>query len=126
MAEVPTLTIAGLSEAEKCAVVIADNRLPERAVWDFELLQEHFKKLIEIDFEVELTGFSTGEVDLLMDGKAAPASVDPADDLSGLALDGPAVCAQVTSGRWARTVSYVAMRSTVSPMRFCSSARWRR
>ena len=93
MAEVPTLTIAGLSEAEKCAVVIADNRLPERAVWDFELLQEHFKKLIEIDFEVELTGFSTGEVDLLMDGKAAPASVDPADDLSGLALDGPAVCA---------------------------------
>ena len=55
MAEVPTLTITGLSEAEKRAVVIADNRLPERAVWDFELLQEHFRKLIEIDFAVELT-----------------------------------------------------------------------
>lgn len=93
MAEVPTLTIAGLNEAEKRAIVIADNRLPERAVWDFELLQEHFKKLIEIDFEVELTGFSTGEVDLLMDGKAAPASADPSDDLSGLTLDGPAVSA---------------------------------
>ena len=88
MAEVPTLTLTGLSEAEKRAIVIADNRLPERAVWDFDLLQEHFKKLIELDFEVELTGFSTGEVDLLMDGKAAPASIDPADDLSGLALDG--------------------------------------
>src|SRR5262249_44005038 len=39
--EVPTLTIAGLSAAEKRAVVIADNRLPEQAVWDFDLLREH-------------------------------------------------------------------------------------
>ena len=36
LAEVPTLTIAGLSAAEKRAVVIADNRLPEQAVWDFD------------------------------------------------------------------------------------------
>jgi hypothetical protein len=40
--EVPTLTIDGLSAAEKRAVVIADNRLPEQAVWDFSLLQGHF------------------------------------------------------------------------------------
>jgi ParB-like nuclease domain len=53
--EVPTLTIAGLSDAEKRAVVIADNRLPEQAVWDFDLLREHFKQLIEIDFDVELS-----------------------------------------------------------------------
>jgi ParB-like chromosome segregation protein Spo0J len=53
--EVPTLTIAGLSAAEKRAVVIADNRLPEQAVWDFDLLRGHFKELIEIDFDVELT-----------------------------------------------------------------------
>jgi ParB-like chromosome segregation protein Spo0J len=59
LTEVPTLTIAGLSAAEKRAVVIADNRLPEQAVWDFDLLREHFKELIEIDFDVELTGFST-------------------------------------------------------------------
>src|ERR1700720_213795 len=62
LTEVPTLTIVGLSEAEKRAVVIADNRLPEQAVWDFELLQDHFKELIRVDFDVELTGFSTGEV----------------------------------------------------------------
>jgi len=43
MTEVPTITIAGLSDSEKRAVVIADNRLPERAVWDFDLLREHFK-----------------------------------------------------------------------------------
>src|SRR5450631_1538844 len=36
MAEVPTVTISGLSAAEKKAVVIADNRMPEQAVWDFD------------------------------------------------------------------------------------------
>src|SRR5215470_4881077 len=89
--EVPTLTIAGLSAAEKRAVVIADNKLPAEAVWDFALLKGHFEELIELDFDVELTGFSTGEIDLLLDGKPAPATDDPADDLTGLGGDGPAV-----------------------------------
>src|SRR5712671_5868706 len=92
LTEIPTLTIVGLSEAEKRAVVIADNRLPEQAVWDFELLQDHLKELlIDLDFDVELTGFSTGEIDLLLDGKPAPATDDPADDLTGLKSEGPAV-----------------------------------
>jgi len=89
--EVPTLTIAGLSAAEKRAVVIADNRLPEQAVWDFDLLRGHFTELIEVDFDVELTGFSTGEIDLLLDGKPAPVTADPVDDLTGFSLDGPAI-----------------------------------
>jgi ParB-like nuclease domain len=89
--EVPTLTIAGLSAAEKRAVVIADNRLPEQALWDFDLLRAHFTELIEVDFDVELTGFSTGEIDLLLDGKPAPVTADPVDDLTGFSLDGPAI-----------------------------------
>jgi hypothetical protein len=91
LTEVPTLTIAGLTTAEKRAVVIADNRLPEQAVWDFDLLREHFKELIEIDFDVELTGFSTGEIGLLVDGKPVSSPDDPADDLTRLSLQGPAV-----------------------------------
>ena len=91
MTEAPTLTVFGLSESEKRASVIADNRLPERAVWDSELLKGHFKELINIDFEVELTGFSTGEIDLLIDGRAPPPPADPADELTGFAVDGPAV-----------------------------------
>ena len=59
-------------------------------MWDFDLLREHFKELIEIDFDVELSGFSTGEIDLVLDGKPAPEATDPADDLMGLG-DGPAV-----------------------------------
>src|SRR5260370_14474523 len=91
LTEVPTLTIVGLSAAEKQAVVISDNRLPEQAIWDFELLKDHFNALIEIDFDVELTGFATGEIDLLLDCKPVPAATDPADDMTGLASQGPAV-----------------------------------
>jgi len=92
MTEVPTVTLIGLSQAEKRSIVIADNRLPERAVWDFDLLRGHFRDLVEIDFDVELTGFTTGEIDLLMDSTSASAAADPADDLSGYRLTGPAIC----------------------------------
>ena len=89
LAEVPTLTIEGLTDAEKRAVVIADNRLPEQAVWDFDLLRGHFRNLIELDFDVEFTGFSTGEIDLLMDASINSEATDPADDATEFAVDGP-------------------------------------
>ena len=91
MTEVPTVTVSGLSDSDKRTVVIADNRLPEQAVWDFDLLRGHFQDLIKLDFDVELTGFSTGEVDLLIDDSQQPAAADPADDLVGLGPEGPAV-----------------------------------
>jgi DNA modification methylase len=91
MAEVPTLAICGLSDSEKRAVVIADNRLPERAVWDFDLLKGHFAELIKVDFEIDLTGFSTGEIDLLIDSPSTGAGPDQADDISSFAVGGPAV-----------------------------------
>src|SRR6516225_6133291 len=91
MTEVPTIMVNGLSDAEKRAVVIADNRLPEQAVWDFDLLRGHFQDLIKLDFDVELTGFSTGEIDLLIDGSQRSVAADPADDLAGLGPEGPAV-----------------------------------
>jgi ParB-like nuclease domain len=91
MVDVPTLVISGLSDSEKRAVVIADNRLPERAVWDFDLLKGHFAELIKVNFEVDLTGFSTGEIDLLIDSPSMDAAPDQADDISSFAVEGPAV-----------------------------------
>jgi DNA modification methylase len=91
MEQVPTIMIVGLSASEKSAVVIADNRLPEQAVWDFDLLREHFRELIELDFDVELSGFSTGEVDLILDSKPPKDAADTADDLNGFSVNGPAV-----------------------------------
>jgi DNA modification methylase len=89
MREVPTITVEGLTPAEKRAIVIADNRIPEQAVWDIEILRTHFESLIEVDFDVELTGFSTGEVDLLLDRQSTTS--DPADNLDGKIDDGPSV-----------------------------------
>jgi DNA modification methylase len=91
MTAVPTVTVSGLSDSEKRAVVIADNRLPEQAVWDFDLLRGHFRDLIKLDFDVELTGFSTGEIDLVIDGSQQSPAADPADDWAGLAAEGPAI-----------------------------------
>jgi DNA modification methylase len=90
MTEVPTITIVGLSDAEKRSIVIADNRLPEKAVWNSRLLREHFNELIRVEFDLELTGFSTGEVDLLLDGDTTLATEDAADNVIPVAA-GPAI-----------------------------------
>lgn len=65
--EVPTLTIEGLSDVEKRAYVIADNRLAEKAGWDKEILAIELQGLIDLEFEAELTGFETAEIDLILD-----------------------------------------------------------
>jgi DNA modification methylase len=91
MSQVPTITIAGLSESEKRAIVIADNRLPEQAGWDFSLLRTHFEELVAVDFDVEQTGFSTGEIDLLLDGAPILDTADAADDLESAKAQDPAV-----------------------------------
>jgi DNA modification methylase len=75
---VPTLTISGLSEAERKALVIADNRLAEQAVWEIDLLKENFSALVDLNFDVEFTGFTAGEVDLILD--RVPAEVSDPDD----------------------------------------------
>jgi hypothetical protein len=88
MSNIATLTFFGLSEAEKRSVVIADNRIPEQATWDFQVLKSNFSALIDIDFDVELTGFTTGEVDLIIDESPEP-EAETCDET--FSVDGPAV-----------------------------------
>jgi DNA modification methylase len=64
---VPTVRLSHLSEAEKSAYVIADNRLAEKAGWDPEILAIELQGLIDIGFDVELTGFETPEIDLILE-----------------------------------------------------------
>lgn len=71
--EVPTLRIDHLSEAEKRAYVIADNRIAERAGWDKEALAIELQGLIDLDFDVALTGFEVPDVDLIV-GEFSPNS----------------------------------------------------
>ena len=89
--EVPTIELAHLSEAERRAYVIADNRLAELAGWDRDILRIEFQALadLELDFELEITGFETAGLDLLLDDDMGEAS-DPADDVP-MPKPGPAV-----------------------------------
>jgi len=64
---VPTLRLSNLSPTEKRAYILADNKLAEKAGWDREILAIELEALIDLDFEVELTGFEMGEIDLLLE-----------------------------------------------------------
>ena len=65
---VPCVRLSHLSEANKRAYVLADNRLAEIANWDNELLAIELKQLAEIGFDIDLTGFEPAEVDLIIEG----------------------------------------------------------
>ncbi len=76
--EVPSIQIDYLSEPEKRAYVIADNRTAELAGWDQEILTIELQELVTLGFDVEITGFETTEIDLLFDAHKAANEEDPA------------------------------------------------
>ena len=63
--EVPTIEAAYLSEAQKRAYIIADNRLALDAGWDDEMLRVELQDLQNLDFDLSLTGFDPKELDKL-------------------------------------------------------------
>ena len=80
LATIPTRIIPSLTEAKKRAYVIADNKLAQLSAWDDAALKAEMEILIRDEFDIETTGFSTAEVDIMFDDPAAPVSNDP-DDL---------------------------------------------
>src|SRR5262245_10661027 len=92
MEGVPTCRLSHLSDTDKRAYVLADNRLAERAGWDKELLAIELQGLIELDVDVELIGFEMAEVDLILEEahEATGAQDEPEDDTPEPA-PGPAV-----------------------------------
>lgn len=80
---VPTIRIDDMSEAQRRAYIIADNKLAERAGWNREVLALELRDLLEMElgFEITTTGFEMGEIDLLM-RELDDRDDDEADDLS--------------------------------------------
>ena len=76
LTEVPTIGLDHLTGAQRRAFMIADNRLTEIAVWDDRLLAEQLKELasVDLDFDIEATGFDLGEIDFRIESLLAPAS----------------------------------------------------
>ena len=60
--DVPTITLAHLTPAQRKAYILADNKLALNAGWDIELLQAELEGLQELDFNLSLTGFDETEL----------------------------------------------------------------
>jgi hypothetical protein len=68
ISHVPTVRLDHMTEAQKRAYALADNRLAELAGWDPALLALELQYLseIDVDFDLTITGFEHAEIDLLL------------------------------------------------------------
>jgi DNA modification methylase len=83
MEAVPCVRIEHMTEAQKRAYVIADNKLALNAGWDYELLAEELRELSlpELDIDLGLTGFTIAEVDSIIADAAPEEPGNPNDDI---------------------------------------------
>ena len=63
ISEVPCVMVEHLTEAQKKAYILADNRLAEDAGWDMELVDLELDALREMDFDISLTGFELSDLE---------------------------------------------------------------
>lgn len=68
MSEVPCLFVEDLTETQKRAYILADNKLALDAGWDDEILKVELDALKELDFDISLTGFDMGDIDITVGG----------------------------------------------------------
>lgn len=79
MEHVPCIVLEGLTEAQKIAYVIADNKLALNAAWDIDILRSQFELLKDYDYSLELTGFGLDELCELMPDDMPEAFCDEDD-----------------------------------------------
>lgn len=78
LAEVPTIELGGLTEVQKKALRLADNKIALNAGWDVELLRLELADIgtLDVDFDMTLTGFASGEIDVVL-----KAAIDPGEEV---------------------------------------------
>ncbi len=76
MDEVPTITLEGLTEAQRKAYVIADNQLALNAGWDLDALKVELERLGELDFDIDLLGFDDDMLAGLMEEEPSEGLTD--------------------------------------------------
>lgn len=75
--KVPIVRWGHLTEAQRRAYIIADNKLTDNSQFDFDTLSAEFAQLADLDFDLELTGFTRKELDKMM---GAPTFGDAPDE----------------------------------------------
>lgn len=81
MEKVPCIELTGLSEKQKRAYMIADNKIPLNAGWDSALLAMEISDLEKMEFDVSLLGFGDGELEKIFETRDAPAELPKAIQL---------------------------------------------
>ena len=76
LTEVPCLRLSHLTETQRRAYIIADNKLALNAGWDDEMLRIELAELGELGFDLDLTGFSLDEIEALMPEEIPPGLTD--------------------------------------------------
>jgi DNA modification methylase len=94
--DVPCIKLSGLSEAQKRAYIIADNKLALNAGWDEKLLALEFEDLKAFDFNLDLTGFRIDEIDALLAKADASAGLTDPDAVP----EAPKVPASILGDLW--------------------------
>ena len=74
LTEVPSIILEALSDTQKRALRLADNKIALNAGWDTDLLKLELGELavLDVDFDLSATGFSTGEIDVALKGSPDP------------------------------------------------------
>lgn len=78
MVEVPAIVVAGLTDPQRRALILSDNKLALNAGWDADLLKAELQQLSMDGFDLSMTGFSAGELLDVMGGQG-PDDLDPDD-----------------------------------------------
>ncbi|EEV4742151.1 MULTISPECIES: ParB/Srx family N-terminal domain-containing protein [Escherichia] len=90
MDKVPAIRLSNLSEKQKKAYRIADNKLALNAGWDMQLLAEEVKELMDDDFDIDLLGFNDAELDEMLSDEQPQEEDDnssPVVQIKYLAID---------------------------------------
>lgn len=93
MKTVPCIELSHLTEIQKRAYILADNRLAEKAGWDFDLVSLELSDLVDMDFDIGLTGFDDS---FLLPGNAGP--LESTDDTE--APEPPAIPTTMKGDVW--------------------------
>jgi len=74
LSDVPTIALNGLTAAQKRALRLADNKIALGAGWDLDILKLELFELsaMDVDLDLTLTGFSTGEMDVILKSQDDP------------------------------------------------------
>ena len=116
--EVPCVYADHLTEAQKKAYILADNRMALDAGWDEEMLRVEIEALQEMDYDPLLTGFDEKELAALFKDEGEDDDFDVEAELNR-----PAFLCPETSGTWESTRSSAAIPPTRRPLPLCSVTR---